>query len=210
VGERRLEKITVTGQPSTKENPLMVKWETRIAALAAGTLLQGLMHLEANLIHEPGGWLRSTNTVEHIHALATPLPGANIRPVYILTASFETFAGLGSAVLTIGNNPGLPAMTWTVCGEEIASATMADLPPDIAHPAPGSLTFRATIVPGAEKARLTEEITVNGNTQHTTRTVPLSAEDSAGLPGCRLLMSGDMRAKIDWSTRQTGAIFLVK
>ena len=187
----------------------MIKWEFKIAAMAAGTLFHG-QFLEAALIHEPDGWLRSTNAVEHVHTVNRPLPGPNIRPAYILSAEFETLQGPGSAVLTIGNNPTLPAMTWTACGEVLTSATMGDFTPDAIRPATGAIALRATLQPSATRARLTEEITLHGQTQKTSRSVPLSAGDAAsGFGGFTLKMSGEMRARVSLTTRQT-SLFLIR
>ena len=177
---------------------------------ATGMLLQGFMGLDAALVHEGGGWWRSTDAVEHVWVVNISAPEANVRPVYMINAEFETLGGLGSAVLCVGNDDALPAMTWGVCGRGVTFATRGDFVEDVAELGVGVIALRATLVPGAERARLVEEITVDGQTRRETREVAISLADAYCPGAVTLRVSGEMRFRWEVVSRRVGSIFMVR
>jgi len=158
------------------------------------------------------GWLAVTNAVQD-EIFIIPRNGP-LHPrgqtVYVLAAEFETLSN-GSIYLKLGHDT-LPSWVLAFTGHTLVSAVAGGFAKDATAFQPGKATLHARLHPVAAKniLRVEATTTVNGIAQSAVYHIPLSPADANGLASIGLHLSGTARAKISLTSKQTGALLIIR
>jgi len=188
----------------------MKKWELNIAAVAAGMLLQGITRLEATLVYEQDGWIRSTNAVAHawvntpVHNAAPNTPSHRL--VYYL--DIEMMAQEGSAHVKLGE---ALEIGYSGCEHPVLFAKYGDFLDDFEGFSTDakSTSLRVKVQPGL-RGTARAWMAVNGVEQDML-TLPLSQTDAAqGFASASASLQGNISLRINAKAVVQGSLFMVK
>ncbi|MCL1887542.1 MAG: hypothetical protein FWF96_01550 [Kiritimatiellaeota bacterium] len=186
------------------------------AALGAAALATCAAGMGQGALQFENGFWRSTEAREHVVAIARHDVGGGMlqNRVHRVDAEVEVGAagGNGTVVMGIGGLPGIFAMGWQYGDEGIERFYAGGLPGDC-ELASGAVRLKAVMWPGSQgKMRVEQTVSALDGTVVSKEVfvVPLLGMEAPEAWGARAHVSGDVRAKIEYSTCMQSTLLIVR
>ena len=194
----------------------------KLAALAAGTLVQGLAPLEATLIHEPDGRIAVMNAAREDHLFEIPCAGmGGENKIYHIEATLETGANPGSIQMAVGRWDA-PALAWLYTGGDTLQRVAAGSLPTDAALAAGTMKVVIRLYSTLKNTmRVEQSVTTASGTVREVATVPIGGqafppvnEDSetfyASWSTLKIHLAGSAAISVSYRAMNQPSLFMVK